>query len=344
MTVARLDRFRQLATDFWSWWRDELRASIPDALREQWARFIPHAFVHVGSDTIVIESTDGNEAFREVIDRPLSEFRPADWEVLSGVVHHYRTLLVLAHPLSWSTSIPLPKAAWSHANRMAELQLETISPLRTDQIQWNWVWQGGLDQSRMLIAMVKQSRIVSLERLFADNGVALPSIAAATGLGPVPITKGFDGSETSERRRDRRLWVCAAALILTAPLLAMAALTISVDVERARMLALDEQYGDQLRADAAAKMAQLGSRSIQPLVNRMPATQVLEVVARSLPAGARLSSLELATDSMVDLAIVSPNRNLVEQALTSSFPRVDIEPPLPGEQPQSAVHARIWVR
>lgn len=319
------------ARSFGRWWRDELVGMVPLSWRERWTRSIPKAVIRPFADRVEVELIDG-EAHRLLIDdAPLDGLDAEAWAQLDQVIRSRRTILVLSHPQSLVVHTSLPPGAVGHAGRVLELQLERLSPLKPEYIHWNWAVVPGPERAEAAVAMVRTETVEGLDRQFAEHGLPLPAIAAAHEPAPVHILAGHDGSDTPERRSDRRLGWISLALLLSIPLTTLVGLAIERRNTLASIERLEEEVGPRLRADARARRAAGAAAIARPLLARPSASRLIDRLALLLPDGSRLASLVIGPDGVATVTFEGASAETLEPLLTDAFREVTILSPEAAE-------------
>lgn len=321
---------------FFAWWREELGGMIPLTWRDRWTRNVPKAVIRPLADRVEIELIDGNEHKLLVDDVPLGALDEDAWAELDGIVRSRRSVLVLSHPDALVVRTSLPPGAVGHAGRVLELQLDRLSPLRPEFITWNWTVVPGPERAEAAVAMVRNETIERLDRLLADHGLPLPAIAATYEPAPVHILGGYDGSETRERRLDRRLGWLALALLASIPFTTLIGLASARSATLGSIELLDTEVAPKIRADARVRRAAREATIVRPLLGRPTATDLLGRMANLLPEGARLAEVTIAPDGLATLVVEGVAADTLEPILTDAFREVTILSPEAAATIQSA--------
>lgn len=307
---------------FLAWWRDELVAMIPLAWRERFSAHIPRAVIRPGKESVEIELIDGKDRQLLVESAPLDELDEEAWKQLDEIVRSRRSVIVLAHPRSYVAYTDLPRGAVGHAGRVIDLQMDRLSPLKTEYIHWNWAAEVTATGARAAVAMVRRVDIEALDRQLADHGVPMPAIAAAHEPAPIAILEGFDGSDTAVRRLDRRLGLVALALLCSIPVTSLAALATAQASVRDSIAILEEEAGPRIRADARLRRAASAVTMTRPVLARPVVSGVLSRLAAVLPADGRLAALRLGDDGGLTLTIEGVAAETLQPILAAEFREV----------------------
>jgi len=321
---------------FLTWWRDELVAMVPLAWRERFVAHIPRAVIRPGKTCVEIELVDGRERQLLLETAPLEGLDDEAWAQLDSIIRSRRSVIVLAHPKSYVAYTDLPRGAVGHAGRVIDLQMDRLSPLKTEYIHWNWAAEVTATGARAAVAMVRRVDIEALDRMLADRGVPMPAIAAAHEPAPIAILEGFDGSDTPQRRLDRRLGWIALALVLTIPLTSLAALATAQASARDAIATIEDEVGPRLRADARTRRAADAVALARPVLARPAVSGVLSRLTAVLPADGRLAALRLGDDGGITLTIEGVAAATLQPLLAAEFREAIVidgaEVPAPGEQ------------
>lgn len=301
------------------WWRDELIGMVPPRWRERWSQSLPKAIIRPFADRVEVELIDGKEHRLLVDDAPIEALDDDAWAELDDVVRNRRAVIVLSHPQSLVVQTMLPPGAVGHAGRVLELQLARLSPLRPDHVHWNWAVVSGPSRAQAAVALVRTETIARLDRQFTDHGLPLPAIAAAHDPAPVHILAGHDGSDTAERRADRRLRWIAAFLLVSIPLTTLVGLAAQRSRTLASIEALEDEVGPKLRADAQARRAANATTIVRPLLGRPTASRLLDRLALILPDGSRLASLSVGLDGVATVTFEGVSEATLAPLLSETF-------------------------
>lgn len=316
---------------FGRWWQGELVEMVPLSWRERWTRSIPKAVIRPFADRVEVELIDGREHRLLIDDASLDGLDAEAWGQLDQVIRSRRTLLVLSHPHSLVVHTSLPPGAVGHAGRVLELQLERLSPLKSEYVHWNWAVVPGPERAEAVVAMVRTETVERLDRQFAEQGLPLPAIAAAHEPASVHILAGHDGSDTALRRSDRRLGWIALALLLSIPLTTLAGLATERRNTLASIESLEEEVGLKLRADARARQAAGAATIARPLLARPTASRLIDRLTLLLPDGSRLASLVIGPDGVATVTFEGVNAEALEPLLTDAFREVTMLSPEAAE-------------
>lgn len=318
-------RLRQSLADFGQWWFGQLRDTIPVHWLDRLRSSLPYAVIRLLAARVEIELVDG-DVHRLLIDEaPISRLDPESWTVIGENVLSRRTTLLLSGSDCFAVELPLVRASMGYARRMVDLQIERLAPLDPEALVWNsLVVAGQHGQPVALIAMVKRTTLTSLDQLFADHGVPLPTIAAQTDYGALEIQRGHDGSWTRARQFDRKLYWAAIVLLLSIPITTLAGLAIAKADSAAHIAALEDEVGPQLRAAARDRRAAAEALGVRPLLAHPALTGILSKFALALPDDARLQELTLANDGRLRATIEGSDAATVQARLLDQFAAVDV--------------------
>lgn len=320
MTAPVMDGIRA----FLRWWIAELGAMVPPRVAQAMRRRHPAAVIAVHADRTEIQLSDGDQQQLLINDQSLEQLDERGWAEVRAIVTSRRTVVRLGPPFGHVVQLALPSGSWGNARRVVELQLERRSPVLPEAIRWNWsaVRDGAVVTG--LIGMVRTHDLERLETLFANNQTPLPAIAVDSAHGPIAIVSGHDGSDTAERRIDRRWLIAAVAVILSVPFTSLAGLAVAKMAVRSDIAALAQEVGPKIRADAALRRDLAAVRASRPLLLRPSATTVLEKLAQALPASARLGDFTIDASGLIVAQVVGASEQQLSEALAPHFSSVQL--------------------
>lgn len=321
------------------WWQGELLGCLPLSWREAWARQVPTAYVRLGNDGCVIELIDADETRQLANEHAIDQWSDEDWELLHDLILTRRTTLVLAFPLSFARHVSLPKQAHSRAAAALDLQLDMIAPVRADALAWTWTWNDASASAE--VAMTRLSTLRHIEQLLAARSLPMPALALDSSTGPLPLELGFDGGDTPARRLNRRLWIAAGLALFAIPLLTYALLALQISFAQDRVASLDARYGDQLSAQARAQALAPLYGSARALADRPAGSELLALLARVLPAEARVQTLNL-TDHRVRAEISGVSADELRQVLAPSMRELVVYPAAAAQGGMSVTIEFAW--
>lgn len=309
---------------FWVWWRDELRACIPQRWRAMAVRHIPRALIlaDAQSTDITVMTGKRQEVFRD--DTMLRDLSDGGWDELAGLMAERRAMMVLAAPFSFQRDVLLPRGSWANARRVLDLQLERVAPLDPDSVAWSWTAEARHGAMWATIAMVRRADIIAIDAACAARGIADPAIAVPGPSGLIIVRQGEDGSMTAARRRDRRWMAVALALVVTTPITSLAALAMARTAVAGDVGVLAGEVGPKLAARTRAEQARRALGALRPVLSRPAVSGVAEALASALPATARVETLIVTDGGLVQADVRGSDAATIEGALTPLFSAVRI--------------------
>ena len=287
------------AREAFGWWRDELAAMVPNALRAR------KAGRRAAIDCVLL--ADGRVALALANGRKGA--RPDAAEALASgpaLFARLRALAELAPERSVSLSVPrdlcflrrsrLPARALAHAGAILRHEAEGLLPFAPADLLSDWYVETEDTETRELDivhVVLARPRIRALEEAFAAAGLTLVRIGVGEREGrpiPVDLLSADDPSVLAglaSLSPFAKLAGGAALLILLAtPFLAIAQQEAELDALRAARAAAPRPGAAALSAGAVADF--WDARAQRP-----PVALVLDDLARLLPQGLVLTDLKL---------------------------------------------------
>ncbi len=286
------------------WWRDELAAMVPNALRAR------KAGRRAAIDCVLLP--DGRAAV--ALAEPRKGALPDPAEALASgpaLVARLRALAELAPERTLRLSVPrdlcfvrrtrLPARALGHAGAILRHEAEGLMPFAPAEILSDWYVETEDTDARELNivhVVLARPRIRALEEAIAEADLTLVRIGVGHGEGrpvPVDLLSVDDPSllaGVAALSPFARLAGGAALLILLAtPFLAIGQQEAELDALRAARAASPKPAVAALSAGAVADF--LDARASRP-----PVALILDDLARTLPRDAVLTDLKLEGDRL----------------------------------------------
>jgi general secretion pathway protein L len=294
---------------FLSWWLAELVGLVPRPLRRV-ARRDRHQVVLLLNqrETVVLERA-GERA--RVIGSVASD-RPERAGELGALLQRTRrrrqpVTLCLSGDLGLRKVINLPLVARDDLDQLLRFEMDRLTPFRADEVHF----------AHRIIATDSQNRRIAVELAAAPNATVDRALETARIAGVVPARLELVGAHrgnleplnllphtSGDRAGQRRL---LRALILLALLLAIAAVALPLQQQRAKLAHLTDQIAETRAAaeqnhalrEQLEKLAQTSQFLLAEKARRPMATDVLAELTQLVPDEAYLSQLVLQKDEVL---------------------------------------------
>lgn len=281
---ADLNRLKLEATQFLSWWKDELSACIPIDLRRRLEQQSRRVTIRPARDCVeidVVTGTDGRTLREEV---PLDQLDDAGWAQLEELMEDAISHIRLPERSVFRTDVSLPVAAVRNIRPAIELQLPLISPLLPSAVCW--AHRTGVrtaDRIEVAVFLARKAELELIVDLFDRRGLVAPPMEVATTEGPVVLRAGRARLRSPERK-EKRIAVAAGLLLLaTIPVTIWAGSAFAVWMGGRNLETLRVQVAPINAAGRRAEIADGRRRAIAPLTHQAAVALVLDDLAVSLP-------------------------------------------------------------
>jgi hypothetical protein len=296
MMSPRVFHLPPVVASTWHWWLSELGGMVPERYRlRQSSR--PRSRVLPGKSSVTVERIVDGQGERHVDTRVLENLDEAAWAELGYLIGETRCELVLSAPDVHIVNLILPTAARSRLRAAVTLRLDDLAPLDPHLLIWDAVVT--TQDARGLhvaVVMARASRIASLVELFQSREVLVPEIIAELDGRSISLRRGNDGSQTPERRNDRRAWAIAAGLIASAPLTTFIAAKIMTSVNETHVAAAEDSVRPKIEAEGRFRREELVRRTLLPVLAQPSVSATIENLANVLPKTTFAQSVGLAVD------------------------------------------------
>lgn len=327
---SKTTKFRENVEDFLHWWLSELYACVPLNLRTKFAQKKPRAWVNILRNSVVIELLD-NGMVHDTINLPnLEDLQDDEWCIIASILHLRQSIIILDHPFCYISNIKLPKSGYHYDRKIINFHIERISPIDIDKITWNWGVMVNNGEIFAQIAITKIEYFDKIDDIFDAHHIATPSIAARSGISYIPIRNGEDASVSPQQRRDRNIYIVAATIIFSIPVLMIGTLSILNASIRSENSVLESQVADQLDLDLMRRQIIHDQMVARPIASVPLVSSLFEQFARRLPPEAHLKSLREQADGIVIVEVVGGDADQLVANLVTEFAAVtrltDAEP------------------
>jgi general secretion pathway protein L len=293
---------------FLSWWLAELAGLVPRPLRRV-ARRERHQVVLLLTqrETVVLERA-GERA--RVIGSVTSD-RPDLAGQLGALLQRTRrprqpVTLCLSGDLGLRKIINLPLAARDDLDQLLRFEMDRLTPFRADEVYFaHRIIATDLQNRRIAVELAAAPK-ATVERALETARIAsvVPARLELVGARPGdPASLNLLPNKSEDRAGQRRL---LRALILLALLLAIAAVAIPLQQQRAKLVDLTDEIAETRAAaeqshalrEQLEQLAQTSQFLLAEKARRPLATDVLAEVTRLVPDEAYLTQLVLQEDEV----------------------------------------------
>lgn len=306
------------AAGFLRWWGSELADTVR-ALNPRSKPNGPAVRILIEPDCVAVEQRQGDSAERFVEARSFDSFDAGAFAELGALIAGTRPRLVLQPPDIFTTSLALPLAVRSRLDAAVALQIAEIAPLRPELLVWTIVERETRDERlHVRIAMAKRARIDTIVERFVEHDLPVPIICAADGDEGTPFpqarSQGWAGVDFGRHG----FALLSAMLLATIPLTTLAASAVLSVRAGWRAAALEQPVRDIRSAERTAKRMEERRHLLAPLYRQPAAATILNALAKSLPPGDWLRSIQRKADGALTLTVVTRDEAALDKALRAS--------------------------
>ena len=343
MNLSReLERLEAGARDFLSWWRDELVAALPDALRHRFAARTTRVTIRPGRSNVEIDLVTGADGRTLRENAPLYRMDETAWLQLEELMTDAGTRVRLGDSDVFRTHLRLPAAAGRNIQAAVGVQLPLISPLRIGDIVYGWHsrtdGEGHLD---VTVVIAKAATISQIEGLFNARGLETPPIEAAVADSTVVLRRGRERLWSKERRTERMSMLVAGLLLASIPVTIWAASAAAVFFSAHSLEALRMQAAPIRASARRAALADARRRAIAPLARQGLVSPVIDDLAVALPATAYLESFRYNGDEDVGFTLGGDPEGKIGEEIQNGLELLQLDREDGQESGTIEFHARV---
>jgi general secretion pathway protein L len=303
LRVRYVAPLRRAFDSFWSWWRAELIALLPENIREVIAQGKQRAFVELdGADVVVRQGTPGQT--REVVRRPLDS--PDD--PIAGLPQNvWQTIVLMPSDKVLARSLSLPLAAEENLREVLAFEMDRHTPFSATQVYYDFtVTKRASGQQEFSLDLVYSPRNVVDQLLdnVARHGVR-PDVVTSRGsegeLRPVNLLPANKRQNKRKAARRQNIVLAALAMLLfitavALPLVQKEQVVRALEAELQNAVA-EAKESTQLRQDVET-LAEGSRLLMEKKQSNILIIQVIDEVSRILPDHTWLNRLDIAGDEI----------------------------------------------
>ncbi|PZO92045.1 MAG: hypothetical protein DI623_00920 [Sphingomonas sanxanigenens] len=189
-----------------------------------------------------------------------------------------------------------------------------VAPIAPAELVWKARRASGPHGARLLhVAMARRTRIDAIAAAYPKTPEARPTIGVTRGDGPMILVAGGAGSSAAARATVKAL-LAALILLLTIPLTTWAGAKLLTMREARATRAAEARGGGALAAKRQADATIALAARLRPALERESAGALIGRLARALPDGARLATLDEAADGRLIVEVDSSDPDPVRAA------------------------------
>jgi general secretion pathway protein L len=287
---------------FWSWWLAELAGMLPRRIRAVGRRDRRQVVLLLKPDeTVVFEQSGGRDRIAGVVraDAPDRDGELATF--LRRVRQRGPVTIRLSGELGLRKIITLPLAARDDLEQLLRFEMDRLTPFRADEVHFaQRIVASDVPNRRMTVELAVAPRRTVEQALTLAQGVgaAVARVELDTPHGDTHEPLNLLPQDAADVAGERRL---IRALVLLALILALAAVAIPLQRQRAKLAALTDQIAasrveaEQSHALRAQldELSQTGAFLLAEKGRQPMATEVVADLTRLLPDQAWLGQLLL---------------------------------------------------
>jgi general secretion pathway protein L len=286
---------------FWSWWTGELRAMLPQSVREVIAGRKQNLFVEPHGDTLHVRM-GAAEDNREILRLPPGEPDAANANIPRDV---REAILLLPSDKVLTKALQLPLAAEENLREVLAFEMDQHTPFRASKVYYDFVVTDRSSSKQTMTVEIVFSPRAAMDELVESvsrHGIRVDIVTSRASDGAILRAVNL---LPPERRRSRRKTIHRLNLALAATCVLLLAVAIMLPIlqKNTAIRSLESQLevaaaaareGNNLRGDLK-KMADASRFLAAKKQSDVLIVQVIDEISRIFPDDTWISRLDILT-------------------------------------------------
>ncbi len=301
-------------SDFGYWWGEQLSSLWPRVSQSNANSAGPSCEIVRNASGLSLRHSDKDMVTEWQHEGALDNLTDEDWEHVQSLVGQTGTVWLHDEHDLLSLYMELPRSATSSLDDAVRLFVLGASPLKEEAMSWAYASRREGKHIKVDVLVARNRDLDLIDNQFSEHGLLPPAHIHSDGDRVFHFRKPlkFDVSKSW-------LWPLAVAMPFVAIIIALAITIILADIlaadEKSTAEALAAELAPKMREEAKLRETAATARQIMPISSKPVMTDMLEEMASILPKDIWVEALGQTEDGSVEMIIVGPTQEKVEQSL-----------------------------